>query len=477
MVTLKNVLKIFSEYELNKIMEDVYKIIEKIGILVKNKKISDLLVKNGAKNEDGVIKVSRDIVKECISKTPKNISFSDRKCNIFNTEKKLGYLGTMSDAIEILDSENMHARSADKSDLMNLTKIADYLKEVDFIGLQVVPSGGEGLFSQLDAMKIILQNTNKPLFLEPLEPFILQTWIEIEEIIKDLEIGYKGPSIFTVVCPLSPLRLDDSNSMKLLLCAKNNIPVFIAPCPIAGLTSPFTLAGTISQSLVEAFFMLTVLQLAENGSPAVLSCASTVMDLKTGSVTYGTPEFALLMLALVEIYNYLELPSYTPIMGPDSEELDAQTGAEMMQGFMTLFSNMPNFMAGVGSLNKTRIASYEKLLIDIEIFKMAARVYQGIKINERTLAYENISKIRTNKNYLMDELTITECRSGEQFIPDILNREMKGKGSKNMFSRAKEKVNYILNEHKPDVSNKILNELEKFFLEKKKEIKKFKDLI
>ena len=195
------------------------------------------------------------------------------------------------------------------------------------------------------------------------------------------------------------------------------------------------------------------------------------MDLKTGSVTYAAPEHLLITMAFSEISNFLGLPSYIPMVHPDSEELDFQAGGEMMMGFMSLLSCSPTLLTGVGSLSKTRLASFEKLFTDIEFYKMAKRFYEGMETDKRHLAYRNMKKVRKEGSYLMDELTLKEMRRGEHFIPDLLNREIRGGKNNNIFSRAKNKVAYVIKDHKSEVDEKIISLVEDFFYEKKKKLK------
>lgn len=471
-MTLENTLKVLSEEKINKIVDKAYDVNENIGISVKNNELQNLLVSNGAKKEGEIVKIPRDIIKRCLEIVPKSFNFYDRDNNSYLAEKGHTYLTVMSDAIEILDSKTLKVRSATEKDLIHLTEIADYLEEITFAALQVVPSEEGGLLSQLNAMKIILENTNKPIVLEPLDSFITETWIEVEALLRENIKNYNSSSIVMIICPMSPLIFDNSNSKKILLAARNKIPIIICPCPIGGITAPFTLAGNLVQSLAEAFFEVTAAQLINEGTPIFFGSATTVMDLKTGSITYGAPEFVLLQMAFTEISNYFGLPSYTCGVHPDPDKVDSQMGAEMMMGFISIFSSEPTILTGLGALSKTSIASPEKLVIDVEIYKMAKRIYQGIEVNERYLAYENIKNIRKNKNYLMDELTLSESRKGEYYVPELLNREARGKGPKDIIGRAKEKVNHIIENHKPKIDEKFLSKLEDLFRDKKKEAKR-----
>jgi trimethylamine--corrinoid protein Co-methyltransferase len=464
---LSRTINVLSENEIKQILDSAYKINEDIGMSVESERLGALLIKNGAREEKGRVKLPGDLIKRCLDRSPRSFFFNDRNSNSYTAETGRIYLGTMSDAIEILDSATQKTRSAGLQDLVNLTRIADSLNEVTFAAIQVVPSETGGVVSQLEAMEAVLKNTSKPLVLEPLDPFITDTWVEIERLLDETDENYHPPSIVMVIVSVSPLMFDKNNAQKLFTAAENNIPVLTAPCPVAGMTSPFTLAGSLVQSVAESLFELSAVQIINPGSPVFFGTAATIMDIKTGTITYGAPEFPLMMSAFAEIAEYLGLPSYIPVVHPDSESVDVQMGAEMMLGFMIQLSARPTIMPGIGALNKTGTASFEKLLIDSEMFAMAERVYRGIDVDSFHLAYSSIRDIEKNRTYLTDDITLSELRTGEHYIPDLVNRESGGRGALSMLDRARKKVKEILEEHTPVVNKKQIAVLEKFFKAKR----------
>jgi len=465
-MSLNRTLKVLSEDGIERILENAYLILEQKGIAVHNKQLRDLLSRNGAKVEDEQVRMPRQLIGESLKLAPHSFPVSDRAGGRRIMEQGAQHLCTMSDAIDVYDGETDSVRSATEQDLSDLTVLADSLPEVDFAALQVVPAEKKGLPGQLNAMRILLSNTTKPLFLEPLNAFITETWVEIEHLLQQTLPDYVSPSIVMVITTLSPLQLDDASAQKLLIAAKNNIPILTAPCPIAGITSPFTLAGSLVQSVAETLFEAAAAQLINESCPLFFGAASTVMDVKTGTITYGAPEFALLMAAYAEMAAYFNLPSYIPVIHPDADEVDVQMGAEMMLGFMTLLGCRPTIMPGIGALNKTGLASVEKLVIDAELYRMAQRIYEGINVTETSLAYDSINSLQQGETYLTDELTLRELRSGEHYIPHIINREERATGALNMRARAREHVRSILDCHRPDISDNLRNELERFFAKK-----------
>ena len=69
---LEKTIKVLSESEINRILTTAYDINEKIGISVESKKLGDLLVKNGAGEDKGRLKLPGDLIKRCLEKSPRS---------------------------------------------------------------------------------------------------------------------------------------------------------------------------------------------------------------------------------------------------------------------------------------------------------------------------------------------------------------------------------------------------------------------
>ena len=60
------------------------------------------------------------------------------------------------------------------------------------------------------------------------------------------------PFVSVITNLISPLTIEANTLNILSFCARHGIPATCAPAPIAGATSPATLAGTLSQMHAEA---------------------------------------------------------------------------------------------------------------------------------------------------------------------------------------------------------------------------------
>ena len=103
-----------------------------------------------------------------------------------------------------------------------------------------------------------------------------------------------------------------------------------------------------------------------------------------------------------------------------------------------------------GSLEASRTASLEQMVIDNDLCGMVIRALRGIEVDGETMGTEVINKVGPGGHYLSQKHTRDFFRS-EHYLPEILSREpweiWQKAGSKELRSIAHEKTKKILDEH------------------------------
>ena len=98
------------------------------------------------------------------------------------------------------------------------------------------------------------------------------------------------PVMLGVVNVNSPLRYDGPMLEGLLALAKHGQVPVITPFIIVGANSPITLPAAVMQQNAEVLAGVTVVQLVHSGCPAVYGHFISPLDLRSGAVSFGTPE-------------------------------------------------------------------------------------------------------------------------------------------------------------------------------------------
>jgi trimethylamine---corrinoid protein Co-methyltransferase len=156
----------------------------------------------------------------------------------------------------------------------------------------------------------------------------------------------------------------------------------------------------------------------------------------------------------------------------DSETFDAQAATE--SGFGMLLGALAgiNMIRGVGMLDHGGAVSMEKMIYDNEVCGMIQRLINGITVTDETLAVDFIKENKFNAaGILGSDLTFNWFRK-ELFVPsqDIIGRTSYTKyaesGSKEIFERAREKKDQILDAYKaPQIDAHTLAEMRRILIQ------------
>ncbi len=85
------------------------------------------------------------------------------------------------------------------------------------------------------------------------------------------------------------------------------MPVLLLSAAQAGATSPAALAGTIVQAVAECLAGLVYVNALKPGAPAIFGTWPFVSDLRTGAMSGGSPEQALLSAGCAQMGHFYDL--------------------------------------------------------------------------------------------------------------------------------------------------------------------------
>jgi len=275
----------------------------------------------------------------------------------------------------------------------------------------------------------------------------------------------KRPIITCSFSPTSPLKFSGDVVRVMVQGAKLDLPMAVLPCPMAGATSPVTLAGSLVQQNVETLAGLVMIQLVNAGTPFMYCPRVFPIDMQSGMTSSGI-EVGILSVGCVQIAKYYGFPSDVYGLDTTSKILDEQVAFEKgLNGILPALAGA-NMLSGAGSIEGGITASYEQLVIDDEIFGMIFRAVKGIDVDEERLAVDVIAKVaREESNFLQQVHTLKHFRQ-EQYFPKLSDRSSRSRwqemGSKSVVEVAREKVKKILAEHQPlPLDKDVVQEIEK----------------
>jgi trimethylamine--corrinoid protein Co-methyltransferase len=232
-----------------------------------------------------------------------------------------------------------------------------------------------------------------------------------------------------------------------------DIPVAVMPMPLMGSTAPGSMISTLVQANAEILAMLCLLQAAAPGTPFIYAPALAVMDPRTAKLGGGTVEGALMNAAAIEMARFYGLPVIGGGGGSSHHVPNQQLGYEGALGTMPPVFLWPDILCGPGLMGGSMILSLEELLIDVEIYKIAQRVYQGISTDEDKWLIDVIDSVGPGGHYIAEPSTVAGTRGGEWYIPSLGWHESfevwEEMGRPSLLDEAKERVDNLLNNHEP----------------------------
>jgi trimethylamine--corrinoid protein Co-methyltransferase len=252
--------------------------------------------------------------------------------------------------------------------------------------------------------------------------------------------------------PASPLRFTHESLEILRLFCEKGLPVSIGPMVQAGLSGPVTLAGTVVQTNAEIVAGVTIAQILSPGNPVEYGGVCHIADMRSGDISFGSPEQGLLAAAMAQIGCSYGFAVHVNTGLTDAIVPDAQSGIEKATTMAVSAMAGAEMFGHLGIAGADQGASLEQLVIDNEIAGYVKRLLKGIRVTDETLAVDVIRQTRS-KSYLSTLHTTKHVRS-EQWFPTLLNRarweDWIGKNGKDLLSIARDKKEKILAEHKPE---------------------------
>ncbi|MFH1619241.1 MAG: trimethylamine methyltransferase family protein [bacterium] len=449
--------KPLSPDDIRKIHEASLELLIEVGIKVLSKKVFEVFQKAGAKTypDKQLVKIPYGVVQSALKTVPKELILYGRedKYNLHCSGKNV-YMGTGGTTIDVIDLYTNKKRKALMKDIKTIAHLVDALENIHFYVIPVYPNDLKP--DEVDVSRFYgsILNTSKHVMGGIFTWKGLHKTIQMaEEVAGSKEELRKRPFISFIACIMSPLKIDSFYGDLLVEIAKQGLPLAVPAEPLTGLTSPITLAGTLTGLHAETLAKIVISQMVNPGTPIMYACTASSTDPWTMRYVTGSVEMGLINAAAAQMAQYLNLPNYTTSGMTDSKAVDAQNGYEKAISSLMVALAGSNFIHdSAGLVEFAMTASYKQYVIDNEINGMVMRAVKGIEVNNDTIALDVFKKVGPGGNFVSQKHTSQYIRK-EHFIPRISDRkprgEWEGNGRRDTEDIAIAEGKRILQEHKP----------------------------
>jgi trimethylamine--corrinoid protein Co-methyltransferase len=391
--------------EIERIHAHSLDLLERVGIDYKTPEALKILEKAGCPvdYERTWASLPRDLVEWALGQAPRVVHLEARDPSrdvVLNG--RCSYNTTDSQGTQAVDLKSGVLHDSTAEDLRLGILFADALDKVDIVNTIVAAGDVPAHLRTLQQFVIAFSNTSKPVRSSVLNAKQVPFLVELVKAVTDSDVFRP---IFSVVdCTISPLMHDGAMTEACLKLAKLSVPIMVYPMPLAGGTSPVTLAGTILVHNVELLSALVLFQIVNPGTPIIYGAGASQLDMQTGRYG-GSANGHSMRLALCEMSRFYHLPVNMWGLSTFSPGLDAQYGYEACLQTLLAYLERADEIYSVGLYGSAQILSLEKMVLDNHLLREIETVVKPIQVDEEHLQIELIEQVGIGGSFLSERKT------------------------------------------------------------------------
>ncbi|MFY9237519.1 MAG: trimethylamine methyltransferase family protein [Roseovarius sp.] len=423
------VLNVLTQTQIEQIHNTALDALEQIGLADAPPSGVAYLTGAGAiQGDDGRIRFPRALVEDTIARANRDVTLMGRdpQHDMHLKGTKVHY-GTAGAAVHMVDVDGRNYRECTVQDLHDAARICDVLDNIHFVQRPMVCRDiYDNYEMDMNTIYACCGGTTKHVGTSFTDPSYVKGALEMLHMIAGGEDKWRArPFISNSNCfVVPPMKFATESCEVMEACIEGGMPILLLSAGMAGATAPSTVAGAIVQATAECLAGLVYVNAVKPGHPAVFGTWPFGLDLRTGAMTGGSGEQALLSSGCAQMHRFYDLPGGAVGGITDAKLPDMQAGWEQM---------CSNVMAGLSGLNMVYEAAgmhasllgfcLESLILGDDLIGHAQRCVRGIEVNEETLALEQIREVCIGGpgHYLGTSQTLARMVSDYQY-PKIGNR-------------------------------------------------------
>jgi trimethylamine--corrinoid protein Co-methyltransferase len=404
-------MEVLSADQLEAIHITSLRILEELGIEVMSSRALAVLQAAGAKIDPATrtAYLDRGLVESALTSAPPAFALTPRNVG---RQVHLGAnhinFGLVAGPPNVHDCERGR-RSGNYQDYCDFIRLAQYFNAIHLIGNQVcAPVELPANSRHLDTYRANLKYSDRVFHCTAIGAGRALDGIKMMAIARGIDLPQiaESPGVITIISVNSPRRFDEAMSEGLLAMAEHGQAVVITPFTLMGAMAPVSLAAALAQQNAEALFGVVLAQLVRPGTPVMYGAFTSNVDMRSGAPAFGTPENAKANIAGGQLARRYRLP-YRTSNASASNAADAQGAYETQMslwGAILGHGNLVYHAAGWQEGGLT--ASFEKLVLDVEMLQMMIEFLKPIVVNEEELGFEAIRGVPTGGHFFGEPHTM-----------------------------------------------------------------------
>ncbi len=391
--------KPLSPQDQDRIHEAALRALEEIGLVDAPESGIAYMTKMGARlGDDGRLRFPRETVQNALDQACRDITLYSRDGqNDLHLSGTRVHFGTAGAAVSMVDARGQNYRNSTLQDLHDAAKIGDALENIHFVQRPLIARDiTDNREMDLNTLYACCSGTTKHIGTAFTEADFVDDALQMLHMMAGGEDAFRArPFVGNTNCfVVPPLKFATESCEVMERCILGGMPVLLLSAGMAGATAPSTTAGAIVQAVAECLAGLVYVNAVKPGHPAIFGTWPFGLDLRTGAMTAGSGEQALLTAGCAQMHQYYGLPGGAAAGMTDSKLPDMQAGWEQM---------CSNLMGALGGLNMVYEAAgmhasllgfcHESLILGDDLIGQVQRCLRGIEVDDTTLALDQMKEV------------------------------------------------------------------------------------
>lgn len=450
-----------SDNGVQRIHQAALELLETVGFARATPSAREILTNAGAlwdSNHERIM-FPRTLVEETIAKAGRRFSLygQDSRHDLHPHGTKV-HFGTGGAAVHVVDLATREYRESTLLDLYQAARLVDTLDNIHYFQRPMVARDMlDPLDLDLNTTYACISGTTKHVGVSFTNGHTCSTTLEMLQLVAGSEAKWRArPFVSNSNCfVVPPMKFAEDACDVLEAAVRGGMPVLLLSAGQAGATAPAAIAGAVTQAVAEVLAGLVYVNAINPGHPAIFGTWPFVSDLRTGAMSGGSAEQALLTAACAQMAHYYDLPGGSAAGMADAKLPDIQSGYE---------KGITEALAGLAGINLCYESAgmhasllgfcLESLVIDNDILGATLRCVRGIEVNDDTLSLETVRQVCLEGpgHYLGHEQTLALMQS-EYVYPGMGDRsspkEWNELGKPDIIAKACAWKDQVLAQHYP----------------------------
>jgi trimethylamine--corrinoid protein Co-methyltransferase len=422
--------KPLTDAEIARIHSAVLDALEVVGLSQAPESGVEIMTRAGAiLGDDGRLRFPRALVEDMVDKAAKSFPLHGRdpRHHLDLSGDRVHY-GTAGAAVNVVDLATNAYRPSTAPDLYDAARLAQHLDNIHFFQRTMVCCEIADLVEMdLNTLYACLAGTTKHVGTSFSDPASVDPAMEMIHMVAGGEEAWRAqPFVSLSNCfVVPPMKFATESCLTMEACIRAGMPILLLSAGQAGATAPAPIASAIVQAVAECLAGVVYVNAMAPGHPAIFGTWPFVSDLRTGAMSGGSAEQALLSAGCAQMHKFYGIPGGAAGGMSDSKVPDMQAGWE--QGIINALSGLSGLnmiYESVGMYASLMGFSPEGMVLGNDLIGQAQRCVRGIDVTEDALSLDVMKAVCLDGgpgHYLGSDQTLALMQT-EYLYPDIGNR-------------------------------------------------------